>query len=96
MTSWRIVNRPDIVTLLPPHVFGFCHMDTEQLLSSIGKVRSSVLCWHVLATYLSLLTGTSVDESALPRSTTRRSRKARLTRSIGYIDALKRRAGAST
>ena len=61
LTSWRIVNRPDIVTLLPPHVFGFCHVDTEQLLSSIGKVRSSVLCWHVLATYLSLL-----DPAQLP------------------------------
>ena len=61
LNSWRIVNRPDIVTLLPPHVFGFCHVDTEQLLSSTGKVRSSVLCWHVLATYLSLL-----DPAQLP------------------------------
>ena len=55
LTSWRIVNRPDIVTLLPPQSFGFNHVDTEQLYISIGKVRSSVPCWHALSTYLSLI-----------------------------------------
>jgi hypothetical protein len=55
LTSWRIVNEPDIVPKLPPEIFGFRHVDMEQRFSSIGKVKSSVSCWHSLATYLSLL-----------------------------------------
>jgi len=55
LTSWRIVNAPDLVPMLPPEILGFTHVDTEQRFSSIGKVRSSPVCWHGLATYLSLI-----------------------------------------
>jgi hypothetical protein len=55
LTSWRIVNEPDIVPKLPPEILGFTHVDAEQRFSSIGKVRSSLSCWHALATYLSLV-----------------------------------------
>jgi kumamolisin len=55
LTSWRIVNQPDIVPKLPPEILGFSHVDTLQQYSSIGRVTSSVACWHSLATYLSLL-----------------------------------------
>lgn len=55
LTSWRIVNEPDIVPKLPPEILGFTHVDAEQRFSSIGKVRSSLSCWHALATYLSLI-----------------------------------------
>ncbi len=55
LTSWRIVNQPDIVSQLPPAILGFAHVNTLQQYSSIGKVQSSVKCWHSLATYLSLL-----------------------------------------
>jgi hypothetical protein len=56
LTSWRIVNAPDIVPKLPP--LGFTHIDALQLFSSTGKVKSSVGCWHALATYLSLIDST--------------------------------------
>jgi triacylglycerol lipase len=55
LTSWRVVNAQDLVPMLPPHFLGFTHVATEQLYSSIGKVRPSLSCWHALATYLSLI-----------------------------------------
>lgn len=55
ITSWRIVNGPDIVPNLPPAILGFQHINTEQRFSSIGRVKSSILCWHSMSTYLSLL-----------------------------------------
>ena len=64
LTSWRIVNQPDIVPNLPPKSFGFAEVDTVQQYSSFGKVRSSVTCWHSLATYLSLIDPTLQLDSA--------------------------------
>lgn len=55
LTSWRIVNAPDLVPMLPPDFLGFTHVDTERRFSSIGKVKSSPSCWHALETYLSLI-----------------------------------------
>ncbi|MFZ3350998.1 MAG: protease pro-enzyme activation domain-containing protein [Xanthobacteraceae bacterium] len=55
LASWRIVNRPDIVPNLPPEILGFAHVNLLQQYSSIGKIKSSVACWHALATYLSLI-----------------------------------------
>jgi hypothetical protein len=55
LTSWRIVNAPDLVPKLPPQILGFAHVDTEQMFDSTGKVNSSLSCWHALATYLSLV-----------------------------------------
>jgi hypothetical protein len=53
LTSWRIVNTPDLVPKVPPS--GFTHIDAPQVYSSTGKVQSSVGCWHALSTYLSLI-----------------------------------------
>jgi kumamolisin len=53
--SWRVVNQPDVVPKLPPEILGFVHVDTIQQYSSIGKVTSSLKCWHSLSTYLSLI-----------------------------------------
>jgi kumamolisin len=64
LTSWRIVNQPDIVPALPPESFGFAHVDTLQQYSSVGKVQSSVNCWHALATYLSLIDTTLQPDEA--------------------------------
>lgn len=61
LTSWRIVNAPDVVPKLPSTLLGFEHVDTLQPYNSIGKAKSSVACWHALATYLSL-----VDPSLQP------------------------------
>lgn len=58
LTSWRVVNQPDVVPKLPPEIFGFRHVDTQQLFNSSGKVKSSVGCWHAMATYLSLVNPT--------------------------------------
>ncbi len=55
LTSWRIVNAPDVVPMLPPALFGFVHVDTIQPFNSRGTVKSSFGCWHTLATYLSLI-----------------------------------------
>jgi hypothetical protein len=55
LTSWRIVNAPDIVPNLPPEILGFTHINTLQLYNSSGNVQPSLSCWHALATYLSLI-----------------------------------------
>lgn len=55
LSSWRIVNAPDIVPKLPPEILGFSHVDTLQQFSSTGNVKPTVGCWHALSTYLSLI-----------------------------------------
>jgi kumamolisin len=55
LTSWRVVNAPDLVPKLPPQLLGFTHVDSLQQYSSTGKVTPSLSCWHALATYLSLI-----------------------------------------
>jgi hypothetical protein len=55
LTSWRIVNAPDIVPKLPPEILGFAHINTLQLYNSSGNVQPSLTCWHALATYISLI-----------------------------------------
>ena len=55
LTSWRIVNAPDVVPKLPPEILGFRHIESEQLYNSAGTVRSLESCWHALSTYLSLV-----------------------------------------
>ena len=64
LTSWRIVNQPDIVPKLPPASLGFAHVNTLQQYSSVGKVKSSATCWHALATYLSLIDPTLQPDKA--------------------------------
>ncbi|VTZ50741.1 Peptidase S53 (modular protein) [Methylocella tundrae] len=61
LTSWRIVNVPDVVPNLPPQFLGFSHIGVLQPYNSLGKAKSSLSCWHALATYLSL-----VDPSLQP------------------------------
>ena len=55
LTSWRIVNAPDIVPNLPPEILGFTHINTLQLYNSSGNLQPLLSCWHALATYLSLI-----------------------------------------
>ena len=55
LTSWQVVNAPDLVPKLPPELLGFRHVNSLQQYSSSGKVMPSLLCWHSLATYLALL-----------------------------------------
>jgi predicted chitinase len=55
MQSWRFANTSDIVPLLPPQFLGFEHVDAFIPLSSTGKVKPNLGCWHALETYLSLI-----------------------------------------
>jgi hypothetical protein len=53
--SWRIANRPDIVTYLPPPFVGYSHVATEYPINSDHLTKHSEACWHALETYLFLL-----------------------------------------
>ena len=61
LTSWRIVNREDLVTRMPPGIpptFLFQHVNAEEIYDSSGKVRPSPACRHALTTYLHLIDST--------------------------------------
>ena len=58
LTSWRIVNKEDLVPRMPPGfppTFLFQHVNAEQLYNSSGKVRPTVVCRHAITTYLHLI-----------------------------------------
>ncbi len=53
--SWRIANREDIATYLPPAFTGYAHVGAEYLITSVQKTRRNLGCRHALETYLYLL-----------------------------------------
>ena len=53
--SWRIANREDLATYLPPAFTGYAHVGTEYPITSVQRVRPSLGCRHALETYLYLL-----------------------------------------
>ena len=53
--SWRVANRPDIVTCVPPPFVGYSHVATEYPINSDHLTKHSEACWHALETYLFLL-----------------------------------------
>jgi predicted chitinase/pimeloyl-ACP methyl ester carboxylesterase len=55
LTSWRIVNDPDVVPKLPPEIAGFEHVNVEQLYNSSNTAKNTFGCWHAMSTYLSLI-----------------------------------------
>jgi hypothetical protein len=60
ITSWRVVNRLDLVPKLPlcfPVWLDYEHVETEQSFESSGFAKKSLLCYHVLETYLHWLDG---------------------------------------
>ena len=55
ITSWRIVNKQDIVPKIPLHfpmIFDYEHVDTLYDFSSAGVVKWNPVCWHSMTTYL--------------------------------------------
>jgi predicted chitinase len=64
LTSWRIVNAPDIVPKLPPEIAGFQHVAVEQDYDSSKTAKNSIACWHAMATYLSLVDPTRKPDPA--------------------------------
>jgi Lipase (class 3) len=53
--SYRITNRLDVVTTLPPTFAGYEHVLTPYELNPARLVSCTVICEHSLATYLHLL-----------------------------------------
>jgi hypothetical protein len=50
VTSWRIVDEPDVIPML--FLFGFYHVQTEYPFSSLSFVVWTLPCFHYLETYL--------------------------------------------
>jgi hypothetical protein len=71
LTSWRIVNKADLVPRLPPALF-FQHVNAEKVYDSIVSVRPTVACQHAMTTYLHLI------DPAIPLDTKCRLPKRRL------------------
>jgi len=55
LNSWRVINKQDIVKILPPFPPTYRHVDTEKAYPSTGNVVPSISCQHAVATYLSLI-----------------------------------------
>jgi Lipase (class 3) len=62
ITSWRVVNTPDLVPKLPPHIpvlLDYDHVDAATSFSSedfakqnLPPAKNNLLCYHVMETYL--------------------------------------------
>jgi pimeloyl-ACP methyl ester carboxylesterase len=53
--SYRVTNRLDVVTALPPTFVGYEHVLTPYELNPARLVKCTLICEHSLATYLHLL-----------------------------------------
>jgi Lipase (class 3) len=55
LTSWRIVNEPDLVPKAPGEFFGYQHIGVEKAYDSTGIAQANPPCCHAMATYLALI-----------------------------------------
>jgi hypothetical protein len=53
--SYRVTNRLDVITALPPTFVGYEHVLTPCGLNPVRLVKCTLICEHSLATYLHLL-----------------------------------------
>jgi hypothetical protein len=53
VASWRVVNKPDVATMLP--LFPFWPIETEHDVNSLGSAVWSLECCHSIDTYLHML-----------------------------------------
>lgn len=55
--SARIVNRPDLVTRVPPEILKFEHVQHEVEINShdFDHIKRNILCYHSIQTYLHIL-----------------------------------------
>ena len=77
ITSWRIVNSPDLVPKLPPFEYKHVKVQGDTIRQRDGHLALNPTlmfgCWHSLQTYLHLLDSSQPIETAcLPRSRARR------------------------
>ncbi len=66
LTSWRIANAPDIVTMVPPPILGYGHIDTLCGVDSRGQVQSTIPCFHAMSTYERMLDASRPASPACP------------------------------
>ncbi|HTX16400.1 MAG TPA: lipase family protein [Candidatus Baltobacteraceae bacterium] len=55
IVSWRIFNKHDLVTKIPPHipiVLDYEHVNDAYEINSSGYAKNNLLCWHEMQTYL--------------------------------------------
>ncbi len=64
LTSWRIVNQPDLVPKAPGEFLGYQHIGVEKRYNSTGIAQANPTCWHAMATYLALLDRTRQPDPA--------------------------------
>jgi triacylglycerol lipase len=55
VTTWRIANKNDLVTLVPPEDWGFRDVNTLVPVDDTGKVKDTPTCHHAMTTYMFLL-----------------------------------------
>jgi hypothetical protein len=55
LTSWRIVNEPDLVPKVPGEFLGYQHIGVQKAYDSTGVAQANPSCWHAMATYLALI-----------------------------------------
>ncbi len=55
VTTWRIINKNDLVPQIPPSNWGFRDVDTYVPLDDTGKVKDNPGCHHAMTTYMFLL-----------------------------------------
>jgi Lipase (class 3) len=86
LTSWRVVNKPELVPNLPPDIFGYAHVDEIQLIDSSGKVNDGIACALSLETYLHMLDSSVKLSAGCDKSSAQNRRFASQTgRLIGNV-----------
>jgi hypothetical protein len=68
LTAWRVANAPDLVTMVPPPILGYDHVDTLCGVDSRGVVTSSLPCFHAMSTYEHMLDASYPGSAACPAS----------------------------
>ena len=64
LTSWRIVNEPDLVPKAPGEILGYEHIGVAQSYNSTGIAQANPSCYHAMATYLALIDRTRQPDPA--------------------------------
>jgi hypothetical protein len=87
LTSWRIVNAPDVVPNLPPDIFGYAHVNVLELFDSTGLAKSTIACAHAMDTYLALLDSSLKPDADCAPETADQAMAARLPGERAAVEA---------
>jgi hypothetical protein len=70
ITTWRMVNTPDLVPRLPPHIpilLDYGHVDLATAFDSSKIAPNNPLDWHIMETYLLLLSQVQAAAAPAPK-----------------------------